>query len=231
MFFLSQTIQERDGAFEKAVKTYQTALKNNPKNVSLALKIAQLYDLRLNRPLQAMQIAKEAHGLLPDDPRINLMLGRLAFKNNDYKWAASLLQEAARSLPNEADVIYDLAWSHYSLGQVPEAEAKMKLVSNRVRLTPDTTNSESSDPHEYTQAAKQFLEFIAASKDPRLVEQSARQGEHVLSAESNYVPALIICALAREQQQKFKEAAQFFQRALDIYPAFAPAAQSLDPCP
>lgn len=64
-------IQERDGAVEKAVKNYESALKLNPRNAQLMLKLAQLYSGRLNDPQKALGLAEGAHKLAPDDPSIS----------------------------------------------------------------------------------------------------------------------------------------------------------------
>jgi len=50
----------------------------------------------------------------------------LAFDAKDHKWALDLLRESARQLGDQAEVRYDLAWSYFSLGQLPEAMSSMQ---------------------------------------------------------------------------------------------------------
>ena len=121
-------IQERDGAFNEAADTYQSALNYNPQDSGLTLKLAELYSsAHLNDPQKALALAKTAHDLAPDDPRVSALLGRLVYQSGgDCKWAESLLEDSARKLPGNPQVAYDLAWAYYSLGRIPEAEAQMR---------------------------------------------------------------------------------------------------------
>ena len=115
-----------------------------------------------------MEVAKDAHKLVPDDATISSLLGRLAFQSGDYPWAANLLQEAAPRFPNRPDVQYDLAWSYYTMGKVSDAEKTMQGVVST--LTADRQAD-----------AKQFLAMLAAAKAsharlplPRRRKSSAR---------------------------------------------------------
>src|SRR5262249_46709131 len=153
---------------------------------ALSVKIAQLYDERLNSSRQSMEVAKGAHSLLPEDPQINRILGHLALKNKDYQWAASLLQEAARSMPNYLDMLYELAWSRYTLGQVQEAEVKMRLISE-ANGSEGVRRASGSISNKYSEAAKRFLELTEACKDPAALKLAAPQAEKLLKNEPDYV--------------------------------------------
>jgi tetratricopeptide (TPR) repeat protein len=60
-----------------------------------------------------------------------------------------------------------------------------------------------------------------------LAEQAAAQAQQVLSADPNYVPALLVSAIIQEQHRNYKEAGQLYDRILARFPLFAPAARSL----
>ncbi len=208
-------IQERDGALDKAVQTYQTALRHTPQNIQVMLRLAQLYANRLKDPQRAMELIKSAHTRAPEDARVSHLLGRLVFQQGDYQWASSLLEESSRKLPSDPEVSYDLAWSRYSLGRVAEAEAAMAAAA---KAGPAFTQA---------QEAKRFLDLGVASRNPALAEQAAAQARQILSAEPNYVPALMVCAVVEEQHRKYKEAGQLYGRILARYPQFALASRNL----
>jgi tetratricopeptide (TPR) repeat protein len=208
-------IQEREGAFAKAARTYETALKQNPKNALILLHLAQLYSGRLSDPRKALRMARQAHTLAPDDPWISYTLGRLVYQAEDYKWAANLLEESARKLPNDPDLLYDLAWSRYSLGRVAEAQAAMQ------------GPAQAGAAFARAEEAKRFLTTVAASENPAQAQQMAPQVQKLLSADPTYVPALMVSAIVQEQRGNYKEAALFYDRILDRYPLFAPATRNL----
>jgi len=205
---------ERDGVFDQAAGIYETALKTNPRNVSGMARLADLYANHLNDPRKAIELAKEAHRLAPEDARTSHLLGRLVYQTGDHKWAASLLEETARKLPKDPVVLYDLAWAYYSLGRVTEAKAAMQTPA----LAPTFTGASE---------AKRFLAMVAASDNATPPEQTIADLEKTLVAEPAYVPALFLSALINEQHGKFKEAAPLYDRILARYPLFAPATRNL----
>src|ERR1035437_4352913 len=103
----------RNGAPDKAIKAYQHALTQNPKNAYVLTRLAQLYSApgTLNNPQKTLEYAKDAHAAAPEDASVSQLLGHLVYTSGDYKWAASLLRDAALKLPNQPALLYDLAWS------------------------------------------------------------------------------------------------------------------------
>ena len=204
-------IYERDGTLDKAVQTYEQSLKQNPQNAQIMGHLARIY-MNLNQPDKAIEMAKDAHKLASDDVNVTCMLGRLAFQTGDYTWAANLLQEAAPKLPNRPDVQYDLAWSYYTVGRVPDAEKTMQSAA------PALTAARLTD-------AKQFLSMVSAAKTPN--PAATAQAAQILGANSNYVPAIMVSAVQADQQGKSDDAGKLYERALTRYPAFTPAARNL----
>jgi len=204
-------IYERSGALDKAVKTYQQSLKQDPQNAPLMSRLAHIY-LKLNQPDKALDIAKEAHKLAPNDAAISGMLGRLVFLSGDFTWGASLLQDAASKLPNDPEIQYGLAWSYYSIGRVSDAERTMQSAAAGL------TAADQAD-------AKQFLTMVAAAKNP--APAVATQAGQILSANADYVPAMMVSGAQAEQQGKTEDARKLYSKAIARYPAFAPAARNL----
>ncbi len=206
---------ERDGAFEKAAGTYETVRKLNPQNARILGRLARLYSTRLNDPRKALELAKDAHSLAPDDTAISYVLGRLVYQQGDYKWALSLLQETARKIGEQPDVQYDFAWACYSMGRVPEAEAAMQDAAQAGAALSRLAH------------AQQFLTLVAASKSPAAAQQAAAQAQQVLATNSDYVPAVMISALLQEQQGKYDDAKRLYEKVLGANALFIPAARNL----
>jgi tetratricopeptide (TPR) repeat protein len=211
-------LQEREGALDKAIRTYETALHGNPQNPQLLAKLARLYDQSPDTSQKALDFAREAHAQAPDDARISHLLGRLAYKSGQYNWACSLLEESARKLPNGPALLYDLAWSQYSVGKVPEALASMQAAS------------QAALPADRASEAKRFLELVAAAKDPAEADPAGRavtETRAILATNAVYVPALMVSAAVQEKQAEFSAAARSYETVLQRYPLLAPAIRAL----
>jgi tetratricopeptide (TPR) repeat protein len=208
-------IQERDRAFAKAAETYQQGLKKNPQNPQFMLHLARLYSHQLKRPAEALELAKAAHSLAPEDAQVTRTLGQLVYRARDYTWAASLLEEAARKLPADPEISHDLAWAYYSLGRIAEAQASMQAA---VQAGP---------PSAFTDDGKRFLTMVAACGEAVQAEALAAEARRVLAQDPNYAPALMISAASEEKQGSYLEAARVYERVLAQYPAFVPALKNL----
>jgi tetratricopeptide (TPR) repeat protein len=208
-------IYDRQGAPEKAVKVYEQALRQNPKNAQLLLDLAQLYGNRLNNPVKAMALAKDAYKLAPDDADIAYALGRLALAGGDCKWALSLLQQAAQKQPPQPEQQFDLAIAYYSVGRVANAENEMR---NALRA---------DESFAHAAEAKQFLELIALPASPAKAVDALPRIKQILQADPANVPALMVLAAASEQQNDAKAAGSACEQALKRYPDFVPAIKRL----
>src|SRR5262249_52839952 len=119
-------IYERTGASDNARQAYENALKLNANSAPILFRLARLYDTSLKNPKQALALAKEARKLAPDDPGIGYLLGRLAYQRGDHQAASDLLQESARKLPGNPEVLFDLAHAFYATGRVTDAGETMR---------------------------------------------------------------------------------------------------------
>ncbi|MEO5722515.1 MAG: tetratricopeptide repeat protein, partial [Chthoniobacterales bacterium] len=117
---------ETKGALAQAAEAYEAALKLNPKLAPAALKLAQLYGGPLANREKALSYAKLARELSPSDPTTTAVLGRIAFETGDFPWSYNLLQESARQLTADPQVLHDLAWAAYSIGKVDDARGAME---------------------------------------------------------------------------------------------------------
>ncbi len=207
------SIYQRDGASDKAIATYESALKANPQNVKVMITLAQLYppkDL-----LKAYDLAKNAYKLAPDAPAVSYILGRLAYQNGNYKWAFSLLQEAAQNQSANPKVFYDLAKAAYSVGNVSEAKTAMSSALQLGLAAPQSDE------------AKRFVDLITLVANPTQAITMESKASNALKANPDYAPALVVMAAIAEQKNDLIAAEQNYEKVLDYYPDFAPAQKKL----
>jgi Flp pilus assembly protein TadD len=208
-------LQEQEGAWEKAAATYETILKQKPDSVRAMARLARLYAWPLNQPEKGLTLAKTAHKMAPADADLSATLGHLVYRTGDYGWALSLLENAADRLPNQPELLYDLAWACYSVGRIADAQkAMLKALQN------GAGPAESED-------AKRFIALASALETPSDLPAAAGQARKILQADAKYVPALMVSGVAEEQAGNFKAAQQAYGQALAVFPMFAPAARQL----
>ncbi|HZQ45436.1 MAG TPA: tetratricopeptide repeat protein, partial [Verrucomicrobiae bacterium] len=208
-------IYERDEAADKAAGAYQTVLTINPNNVKALASLARLYSSRLQQTAKGFELAKTAHKLAPEDPDISHLLGRAAYETGDYKWASSLLEEAARKEAGQPELLYDLALVRYSVGQVSDAQAAMLGA-----LQGGAAFSHAAE-------ARRFLDMVSLSANPSQAMASASQIEQIVKADGGYVPALMVMAAINEQKAGGGTAKQIYEKVLSKYPDFVPAEKRL----
>lgn len=192
---------EQSGHAEKARAAYEQALGLSPKNVSVMIKLAKLHSRQPKTRAKAMELARRARSLAPDEPSIAHALGVIAFDSGEaaeMQWAHSLLQESARKLPKDPEVLYDLAWSHFSLGQLAEATSAM-----RAALDAKGAFSRRAE-------AEHFL-----------------NAENLSEEDPTYIPAIWFRGLKHERDGQPVAAQKAYQGVLARFPLFAPAHKRL----
>ena len=206
---------EKQGDAAKAAAAYEQALKLNPKFSGAALKLAQLYADPLQKRDKALEFAKKARELAPNDAEAAGVLGRIALESDNYNWAYSLLQESARQRRNDPTVLHDLALAAYALGKVPEARQTMERC-----LTAAPAAAQSDD-------AKRFLNMTALDRTSADIVAAEPQVQEILKMQPLYVPALMAKAAIQLQRNDAKAAADIYLQVLSKYPDFAPAQKRL----
>ena len=206
---------EKQGEFVKAAATYEQAVKLNPKLLSATAKLAQLNAGPLQASDKALEFARKARELAPNDPKVVGILGGAAYQTGNFTWAYNLLQESARQLPNDAEILHDFAWAAFSLGKVSEARQTMQRV-----LTAAPDSNESSD-------AKLFLAMTALDQEGSALASAESEVEQVLKTDPKYVPAHMAHAGILLQRGESKPAAAIYTEVLRRFPDFAPAQKRL----
>ncbi len=169
----------------------------------------------LHNPPKALEFARDARALAPDDPNVSLILGRLAFQAGDHEWSLGLLQESAGKLGDQPDVLYDLAWAWYSVGQIAEADSAMKKA-----LKIANSSLRSAD-------AQRFLDMTAVSLQPQRVKGAATQISAALQQDPTFIPAQFASAMAHEQSGNADSARALYADVLKAFPSFYPAHKRL----
>jgi tetratricopeptide (TPR) repeat protein len=206
---------EKQGETAKAAASYEQVLKLNPKLLSANLELAQLYSGPLPKHDRALEIAKKARQLAPNDAHVAGVLGRIAFQLDNFSWAYSLLQESVRQLADDPTVLHDCAWAAYSLGKVSQAR---ELMERALKATPAPDISED---------AKSFLRMTAVDENPKDAAALEPEVQKFLKANPNYVPALTVRAGIEEQRGEAKAAIATYSAILQRFPDFAPAQKQL----
>ena len=206
---------EKQGEFAQAAAAYEEALKRNPKLLATATKLAELNAGPLQDNQKALRYARKARELAPNDPKIVGLLGSTAYQTGNFTWAYSLLQESARELPANPEILQNLAWSAYSLGKVSEARQAMQRA---VAAGPDS--SQASD-------ARLFLEMTALDEEGANASAAESEVEKVLKEDPGYVPALMARAEILFQRGEKAAAGAIYAEVLRRFPDFAPAQKQL----
>ena len=197
----------QQGLFSQSAAAYERALSINPEFGAAAIKLAELNFGPLQHREAAYDFAKRARDLLPADPYVADLFGRVVFEIGNLRWAYSLFQEAVRRLDTDPSVIRDFAFSSYSLGKIQEARHIMQTVG-RLHPAPEVASD-----------AAAFLQMTSPDPLPRETEIDDTLNKH-----PNYIPALMAKA---QQHSDPKTAIALYQKVLDQWPEFPLAQKSL----
>jgi tetratricopeptide (TPR) repeat protein len=125
-------LQERDGAQDQAIKTYEKVVDGNPQFAPALLQLVRLYDQHSVDTPKAYDLALKARQAYPQDAEVAKTLGILSYRREYYPRSAELLKEAAAKRADDAVVLYYLGQAHHQLKQWNECKA---LLERAVTLT------------------------------------------------------------------------------------------------
>jgi len=200
---------EKEKKLPEAVAAYDAALTLNPELQSAALQLATLHAGPLQDPTKALQYAKKARELAPNDAKTAALLGDLAYRTGDHSWAYDLLSEATRGGAKGAEPLLNYARAAYSVGRVEDSRLAMQQC---LAASPDAAMAAE---------AASFLELTAVAAP------AATFAEAVLKNDADNVPALLIRADAQLKAGESAAAGDTYKTILALYPNFAPARKEL----
>ncbi len=208
-------VYAKQGQQDKAAQVYEQVIKQNSSNPRLLINLARLYADHLNNMPKALELAKAAYKLAPENLDVARTLGRLVFADGQYKWALTLLQQGNAWQSADAGLLHDLAWALYAVGNESEAAATMHdaLTSNPA----------------FANAAKatQFLDLLALAADPAKAAAEGQKIQLLLKSEPASVPALMAAVSAAENRGDLSAATDALEQVLQRYPDFTPAIKKL----
>ena len=206
---------QKQGAIDKAADAYNRALRANSRFLDATLKLALLNAGPLKDVGKAAEYARKARELAPNDPHVTGTVGRIAYEIGNSSWAHSLLQDAARELPDDRTIAHDFAWAAYSTGKVKEAQQAMQRVAN----APSASDTAAD--------AKLFLAMTALDSDDPIPGSAETEVNKALGADPTYTPALMAKAAIESQKGDNAGAAVIYNGILQKWPDFAPAQKYL----
>jgi tetratricopeptide (TPR) repeat protein len=147
-------VQERDGAAEQAIKTYEQVIAEYPLYAPAARQLAKLYGQRSADDSRAYEVVTKARQAYPDDPEIAKALGILNYRRGLYPQSSELLKEAAAKWRDDAELLYYLGEVHHQLKQYTECKQTLQRALG-LNLSPQLANDARSALADCTEMAPQ----------------------------------------------------------------------------
>jgi tetratricopeptide (TPR) repeat protein len=119
-------IQQRDGAVDQAVKTYEKVVADNPLYAPATRQLALLYGQLSTDSAKAYELVTKARQAYPDDPDIAKTLGILNYRRGLYPQAVELLKQAIAKRKDDPESLYYLGEVHHQLKQWDECKGALE---------------------------------------------------------------------------------------------------------
>ena len=123
-------LEEREGAVDQAVKTYQKIIDGDQHFAPALRRLALLYSQRPSEDASFYDLATKARQAYPEDPDLTRVLGILSYERGFYPQSAELLKEATIKQSNNAEVFYYLGLASHQLQQWSECDSALKRAMN-----------------------------------------------------------------------------------------------------
>jgi tetratricopeptide (TPR) repeat protein len=136
-------LQERDGALDQAIKTYQKIIDSDPQFVSATRRLAIIASQRSPDDPKSLELATKAREAYPDDPEIIKTLGILNYRRNYYPQAAELLKQAAAKRNDDAELLFYLGQTYHQLKQLDDCKGALERAMS-LNLSPNLTSDAKS---------------------------------------------------------------------------------------
>jgi tetratricopeptide (TPR) repeat protein len=119
-------IQQRDGAVDQAVRTYEKLVAENPLYAPATRQLALLYGQLSTDSAKAYELVTQARQAYRDDPDIAKTLGILNYRRAYYPQSVELLKEAAAKRKDDPQVLYYLGEVYRQLKQYTECKGALE---------------------------------------------------------------------------------------------------------
>jgi tetratricopeptide (TPR) repeat protein len=145
-------VQQREGAVDQAVKTYEKVVADNPAYAPATRQLALLYGQLSTDSTKAYELVTKAHQAFPDDPAIAKTLGILNYRRGFYPQSVELLKEAAAKRKDDPELLYYLGEVHRQLKQYTECKSELERALT-LNLSPGLANDAKGALAECSEAA------------------------------------------------------------------------------
>jgi tetratricopeptide (TPR) repeat protein len=124
--FLGAIAEEELGRLDEARHAYESLLARYQLFALAQKRLSILYFEHFSEEQKALELAIKARETLRDEPNLAAVLGKIAFRRDDYGRSARLLQEAARDSHADAEVFYYLGLANYRQNQFKECRQALQ---------------------------------------------------------------------------------------------------------
>src|SRR5262245_2541098 len=119
-------VQQREGAVDQAVKTYEKVVADNSSYAPAMRQLALLYGQLSTDSPKAYELVTKALQAFPDDPVIAKTLGILNYRRAFYPQSVDPLKEAAAKRKDDPEVLYYLGEVYRQLKQYTECKGELE---------------------------------------------------------------------------------------------------------
>jgi tetratricopeptide (TPR) repeat protein len=119
-------VQQREGAVDLAVKTYEKVVADSPSYAPAMRQLARLYGQLSTDSPKAYELVTKARQAYPDDPDIAKTLGILDYRRGYYPQSLELLNEAAAKRKDDPELAYYLGEVYHQLKQYTECKEMLQ---------------------------------------------------------------------------------------------------------
>src|SRR6185312_7669199 len=119
-------LQQRGGLADQAIDTYRKAVDADSSFAPALRDLALLYAARPADEAKAFEIAAKARQAYPDDPELAKTLGVLNFQRGLYPQAVELLNQAAGSRSDDAEIQFYLGRNYQELKKWNECKSALQ---------------------------------------------------------------------------------------------------------
>jgi tetratricopeptide (TPR) repeat protein len=123
---VSALLRQQQGASKEAAGMYAQILNDYPLFTPAMRQLAILYTQSGDNDDKAYELAEKARSSYPDDADLQRTLGILAFRRGDAARSKLLLQQSARQLPNDGELLYYLGMDYYKLKQPNDSKQTLQ---------------------------------------------------------------------------------------------------------
>ena len=170
-------VQERDGAPDQAIKTYEKIVDGNPLFAPATRRLALLYSQRSPAEAKSLELVTKAREAYPDDPEIIKTLGILNYRRNYYPQSAELLKQAAATRKDDPELLYYLGQSYHQLKQWDDCKGALERALN-LNLSANLANDAKSALADCSDTRRLALLYSQSSPDdPKTYELATKARE------------------------------------------------------